>query len=159
MSNPKVIKTGDVPIIPKEKIDELNNKKWEGLNKNQKILMHVNKLLKIVKSNEFRKIKETNKILYQQKLREQFDQLDRFYPSLFRMIIDDPINFDLSKLKSMLSMKTKIKNNEVTYDDANKKIGLQYYNEYVKKHVDNTDPSDKTMKKNDFKNLFEQNKN
>ena len=155
MSNPKVIETGNVPVIPKEKMEELNNKKWEGLNKNQKILIHVKKLLKVAKSKEFRKVKVTNNILYQQKLRERFDQLDRFYPSLFRMIIDDPINFDMSKLKSMLSMKDKVENKEVSYDDANKKIGLQYYNEYIKKHVDNADPSDKTIKNNDLKNLFE----
>ena len=158
MSTPEVIKTENIPVIPKEKINELNNKKWEGLNKNQKILMHIKKLLKVAKSKEFRKIKISNYILYQQKLREKFDQLDRFYPSLFRMAIDDPINFDMPKLKSMLSMKDNVENKKVSYEDANKKIGLQYYNEYIKKHVDNADPTDKTVKNNDLKNLFEKKK-
>ena len=52
-------------------------------------------------------------------------------------------------------MKDRVENNEVSYDDANKKIGLQYYNEYVQKHVDDVDTTDKTVKNNDLKNLYD----
>lgn len=155
MSNTKVVDTGNTSTLSKEAMDDLDNKKWVGLTKNQKILVHVKKLIKKAKSNEYRTLKSNNKILYEQKLRENFDQLDRFYPSLFRMIIDDPINFDISKFKNMLSMKDRVENNEVSYDDANKKIGLQYYNEYVQKHVDDVDTTDKTVKNNDLKNLYD----
>ena len=156
MNNTKVVNTGEsIPQLSKEVMDDLKNKSWEGLNKNQKILVHVKKLLKKAKTKEYRQIKSKNKILYEQKLRQEFDQLDRFYPSLFRMIIDDPINFDMIKLKRMLSMKDKVDNNEVSYDDANKKIGIEYYNKYVKKHVDKIDVSDKKEKNNDLKNLYQ----
>ena len=156
MNNTKVINADEsIPKLSKEVMDDLKNKSWDGLTKNQKILIHVKKLLKKSKTKQYRQMKLKNKILYEQKLRQEFDQLDRFYPSLFRMIIEDPINFDMSKLKKMLSMKDKVDNNEVSYDDANKKIGLEYYNKYVKKHVDNVDVSDMKVKNNDLKNLYE----
>ena len=151
-NNQKVINTSDANIpsdIQNNMIDG-----WEGLTKNQKILIHVNKLLKKANSREYKNIKKNNKILYEQKLREDFPEMEKFYPSLFRMIIDDPRNFNLNKLKNMLSMKDKIENKEVTYDTANKSIGLEYYNEYVKPKVDKIDTSDKKTKNNDFKNLY-----
>ena len=52
-----------------------------------------------------------------------------------------------SSMKNLkIVLKDKVENKEITYDNANKAIGLKYYNEYVKPKVDKIDTSDKKIK-------------
>lgn len=82
------------------------------------------------------------KQLSYQEYRLMIDNCDTFkdfsldYPALFNMIIDDPKNFDLNRLKHMLGMKEKIDNNELSNDEATKEIGQKYYDEFVKNKVE-----------------------
>lgn len=85
---------------------------------------------------------QTLKKLSYQEYRLMIDSSDTFkefsldYPALFNMIIDDPLNFDINRLKFMLNMKSKIDNNEVSNEDATKEIGEKYYDEFVKNKVE-----------------------
>jgi len=82
------------------------------------------------------------KSLSYQEYRLMIDNCDTFkefsldYPALFNMIIDDPKNFDLNRLKYMLGMKQKIDNNELSNEDATKEVGQKYYDEFVKNTVE-----------------------
>ncbi len=61
------------------------------------------------------------------------------YPSLVNLIIDDPFNFDFKRLVNMLSIKEKVINKEVSYDDASLYVGEKYYNEFVKPKIGEED--------------------
>ena len=69
-------------------------------------------------------------------LKEQFNDFSVRYPSLFNVIIDDPKNFDYSRLIHMLNLKNKVDSNETSYENASIKIGQEYYDEFVKTTVD-----------------------
>ena len=58
------------------------------------------------------------------------------YPALVNMIIDDPYNFDFKRLVEMLSIREKIVQKEVSYDDASLYVGEKYYEEFVKPKLD-----------------------
>jgi hypothetical protein len=49
-------------------------------------------------------------------------------------------NFDVSKLKYMLSLRQQIENEKTTVEVASQKIGVALFNEYVKPIVDKTQP-------------------
>ena len=95
-------------------------------------------LLAFVKNEHLQEIKN---ISYQE-YRLVIDKEDRFkefsldYPSLFNMIIDDPLNFDMKRLEYMLMMKSKIDNNEMSNEAATKEVGEHYYNEFVKNKIE-----------------------
>jgi hypothetical protein len=56
------------------------------------------------------------------------------------MILDKGKKFEMERLEQMLSMKKDVDTNKTDYDVASKKVGLQYYKDFVDK---NGPPSDK----------------
>ena len=49
------------------------------------------------------------------------------------------INFDFKRLVNMLSIREKVVNKEVSYDDASLYVGEKYYNEFVKPKIGEED--------------------
>lgn len=68
-----------------------------------------------------------------------FETFYENYPALVNLIIDDPFNFDFSRLISMLSIREKVLNKEVSYDDASLYVGEKYYEEFVKPKIGEED--------------------
>lgn len=79
---------------------------------------------------------KTNNVQYRKELTEKYTDFAMSYPALFNMVIDNPKNFDMNRLKQMLLLRKKVKNNYITYDEASTQIGQQYYDEFAKPLVD-----------------------
>lgn len=107
-------------------------------NQSEKIILHVKSLIKFVSTNEMKKLKTDLPGNYRAISMEKFEKFFERYPSLFNMIIDDPVNFEMKRLIKMLELKDKCDSNEISVDDATKQVGQEYYDEYVAPNVDST---------------------
>jgi len=70
------------------------------------------------------------------------------YPRLFEMMCKNPYIFERDRIIQMLQTRDKIYRKEISYDQASKNVGKQYYEEFVKptlpKHLQ---PSEEEMEK------------
>lgn len=89
------------------------------------------------KSKEkWRKLKRSGKIAeYQEKVKQENEQLYFNYPSLFQMHVEDRLD---STFFEMLTLKRKIERGEITTDQANVIVGQQLFNRFVPHAVSNT---------------------
>jgi hypothetical protein len=67
-----------------------------------------------------------------EKLKTEFPQFAERYLMLFEMVIRDG-DFDWNSFNYMINMRNKIINNNMTADEASKKVGQDWYDKYVKK--------------------------
>ena len=66
-----------------------------------------------------------------EKLKTEFPQFAERYLMLFEMVIRDG-DFDWNSFNYMISMRNKIINNNMTAEEASKKVGQDWYDKYVK---------------------------
>jgi hypothetical protein len=76
---------------------------------------------------------------YKQECMRNFPNFHMNYPTLFFSIIENPTTFPIYRLEEMLSLKSKIENNELDDKKASVHMGQKYYDEFVKKTVDKLD--------------------
>ena len=81
---------------------------------------------------------------YKQECMRQFPNFHMNYPTLFFSIIENPSTFPVYRLEEMLSLKSKIENNEIDDKKASVHMGQKYYDEFVK---DTVSKLDKNIKK------------
>ena len=81
---------------------------------------------------------------YKQICMKQFPNFHMNYPTLFFSIIENPSTFPVYRLEEMLSLKSKIENNEMDDKRASVHMGQKYYDEFVK---DTVSKLDKNIKK------------
>jgi hypothetical protein len=81
---------------------------------------------------------------YKQECMRQFPNFHMNYPTLFFSIIENPSTFPVYRLEVMLSLKSKIENNEIDDKKASVHMGQKYYDEFVK---DTVSKLDKNIKK------------
>jgi len=67
-----------------------------------------------------------------EKLKTEFPKFAERYLMLFEMVIRDG-DFDWNSFNYMINMRNKIINNNMTADEASKKVGQDWYDKYVKK--------------------------
>jgi hypothetical protein len=93
-------------------------------------------IIKLATTEQMQILSITNNTQYRKSITEKYKDFAISYPALFNMVIENPKKFDMNRLKQMLSLRKKIQNNDITYDEANVKIGQQYYDEFAKPIVD-----------------------
>lgn len=99
------------------------------------IITQCENILRFCKIDENRELLITNRTEYVQMMCKKYNTFFERYPTLFYKMIENPINFNMERLCHMLNMKAKIDNNNISHEDASKKIGAKYYNEFVKPFV------------------------
>ena len=107
-----------------------------SMSNSEQILVYVKTIIHFALSTKNKKLKQTNPGEYRGILLEKFNDFFEKYPSMFNTIIDDPEKFDINRLIRMLNQKDRVANNEISYEDASKKVGQEYYDEFVKQKVE-----------------------
>jgi O-glycosyl hydrolase len=97
----------------------------DGLN-NVELVNIVSMIIKRKKEIEY---KDDNEKF--EKLKEEFPEFAERYLMLFEMAIRNE-EFDWNSFNYMLNMRNKIINDEMTAEDASKKVGEDWYDKYVK---------------------------
>lgn len=100
------------------------------------IRKNTNKLIKFCLKKENIELKESNLEEYKQLVMRTYPKFHYNYPTLFFMIIENPDKFDNDRFNDLIENKKKIERNETTLDEASKKIGEEYYNEFVKPNIE-----------------------
>jgi hypothetical protein len=115
------------------------NCEYSNHTKSEIIVTYVKKLIQHYKQPE---IKERMKTEQQLCVQEAFDKFNEFflkYPSLAKMVSENPYHFDMDRLFDMLNLKNKVGNKEISYQDASAGLGYKYYDEFVKPTLKSTD--------------------
>ncbi len=99
------------------------------------ILSNVKKLLEFCLKKENTKMRSQNMDEYKQLCMRTFTDIHQKYPTLFFKIVEEPSSFPIYRLEEMLNRKKKIENNESTEEEESKKLGQQYYDEFVKDNI------------------------
>lgn len=111
------------------------NCSYTNLTKSEKILVHVKKLLHFFEQPDIKEKMKENPTFCVQEAFERFNEFFTSYPTLAKMISEDPYNFDMNRLMEMLNLKERVANKEISYKDASTGLGIQYYDEYVKDNI------------------------
>ena len=115
------------------------NCEYSNHTKSETILIHVKKLIQHYEHPSMRERMKTEHQLCVQEAFEKFNEFFVKYPSLAKMISEDPYNFDMDRLLDMLNLKNKVGNKEISYQDASAGLGYKYYDEFVKPTLKSTD--------------------
>ena len=87
------------------------------------------KAKKLISKNKFAELRGTYGPKYQ--------DLMYIYPALFNMVLEHNENFDMNQLESMLKAIEKVRNKEVTNEQASVKFGQEMVDKYVKPKIEN----------------------
>jgi hypothetical protein len=88
---------------------------------------------------------------FQQTMKTQFESFAEQYPTLFQLMCRDPFHFERDRLIQMLQMRNRVYKKELSYDQASKKVGKQYYEEFVKPTI----PEEKQPSEEQLQNIME----
>ena len=102
---------------------------------NSAIKKTANSLISTASNAEMKTLKLIDNKAYRIKLTSMYYDFSMTYPGLFNVIIEDPEKFPMKRLDEMLELKKKIQSKSISYEKASTKVGKQYYDEFVKKHV------------------------
>ncbi len=80
---------------------------------------------------EATRVRRENMDGYKQFMMRKFGEFHYNYPTLFFAIIENPSGFPMNRLKDMLAMKRKIEAKEIAQEDADIKMGQDYFNEFA----------------------------
>ena len=80
---------------------------------------------------EATRVRRENMDGYKQFMMRKFGEFHYNYPTLFFSIIENPSGFPMNRLKDMLAMKRKIESKEIAQEDADIKMGQDYFNEFA----------------------------
>jgi len=108
----------------------------QDLISDNKLLQIINSIINYATKADMHNLSITNNFEYRKQLTDRYNDFAISYPSLFNTVIDDPKHFDMKRLKQMLEMRQKIKNNNISYEEASTQIGQQYYDEFAKPIID-----------------------
>ena len=100
----------------------------DGL-KNEDIINVIKEIREKIKIDIYSKEKDDN-IRYE-KLKKEYEFFSSRYPMLFELAISKE-NFEWDSLNYMLSMRSKIENDELTSDKASTIIGKVWYDKHIK---------------------------
>ena len=100
---------------------------------NENIKNTVIKMQKFITSRDMRILKNIDERKYLAKCEEKFGKFKFTLPGLYKMVLKQGKNFEMERLEQMLSMKNDVDNKKTSYDDASKKVGLKYYNDFIDK--------------------------
>jgi hypothetical protein len=113
-------------------LKQLFEKEQETYLSNEEILRNVKEMLMYKKHNEVKKKKIANYNEYYKFFVSKFMRLHMNLPTIFNKVLEDD-NFELHRLKEMLSMRKNVDDKKITNFDASVKISQKYTDEFVKK--------------------------
>lgn len=73
-----------------------------------------------------------NTVELKNKYRNDFFELESRYPALYTMVIESKKNFDWNEFNFMMNMLNKVRNNQVSENDASIYYGQRMVDKYVK---------------------------
>lgn len=102
----------------------------------EKILSNARDVYKhVVKDSEKRKREKTDDVKYKEEVKEKFQDFAYCYPALFFKIVEDGEAFEFNQLITMLQLMNKVNNDEIAKDDADKYVGQEMVDKYVKPKI------------------------
>lgn len=113
-------------------LKQLFDKEKEEYLSNEEILRSVKEMLVLKKNNEVKKKKITNHNEYYKFFVNKFMKLHMNLPTIFNKVLEDD-NFELHRLKEMLSMRKNVDDKKISNFDASVQISQKYTDEFVKK--------------------------
>jgi hypothetical protein len=96
---------------------------------NQDIVNVIKEIREKIKNDIYSKEKDDN-VRYE-KLKTEYEFFSSRYPMLFELSINNN-DFDWESLNYMLSMRSKIENDEITTDKASTIVGKVWYDKHIK---------------------------
>jgi len=69
------------------------------------------------------------------KYQKNYEPLMMRYPALFNAIIENGQEFDLLQFEQMMNMVSKVRNKQISEENASKQIGEEMVNKYVKPKI------------------------
>lgn len=101
------------------------------LSKAEKINKWVRAIIAYATSPDMVELRKKNAGLYRGNVTEKFLAFMEKYPGMFNKILDDPENFEMDRLTSMLKKMHRIESGETDYETENLRIGKAYYQEFL----------------------------
>jgi len=106
---------------------------------NEEILTSVRKIVDHALKPRMQQLMISKPAEYNKELQLTYPEFMDKCPSLFFTIMDNPKTFDMQRLHEMLTKRKQIANREISQEDADKKVGQEYYDEFIKPVVDPRD--------------------
>tara|TARA_B110000037_G_scaffold212351_1_gene265028 strand:- start:1909 stop:2328 length:420 start_codon:yes stop_codon:yes gene_type:complete len=125
--------------------------------RSKEILEYCDSILIFTMRDRLTELRHTNRDEYVSKCNTKYEDFFTKYPTLFYKIIDDPISFKnhgRKRLLKMLNIKADVDSNKTSHEEASKKIGRSYYNEYVKPVINTDDQHTSGKVKNEISQLI-----
>tara|TARA_B100001123_G_scaffold415707_1_gene516499 strand:+ start:8098 stop:8538 length:441 start_codon:yes stop_codon:yes gene_type:complete len=99
---------------------------------NEEILKYVTDMIEFKSMTEMKKLKIINSNEYRKTFVKRYMRLHLNFPTIYNMVFEND-NFELHRLKEMLSMRKNVEDKKISNFDASVKIGQKYTNEFIKK--------------------------
>ena len=101
-----------------------------------KILANARDVFKYVsRDSEKQKRQKTEMMKYKDEVKEKFQDFAYCYPALFYKIVEDGDQFEFNQLITMLQLMRKVNQDEISKDDADKFVGQEMVDKYVKPKI------------------------
>lgn len=102
----------------------------------EKILSSARDVYKHVsKDSEKNKRSSSDLVQYKEEVKEKFQDFAYCYPALFYKIVEDGDRFEFNQLITMLQLMNKVNKDEISKDDADKFVGQEMVDKYVKPKI------------------------
>ena len=101
-----------------------------------KIIKYIQIMIETMKRPELVQLKKDDSIEFKRVMLEHFGQLRDKSLTLFEMVLDKGENFDIARLAKMMNLRDEVFENKTTsYEEASKKLGQEYFDEFVKPNL------------------------
>ena len=122
----------------KNDIPAMVNKDWDDHIDVEQLKLMVYQLISDTNCQEDDNKRKQNKISdLRGKYQKKYEGLMMRYPSLFNMVLENGKNFDLLQFEQMMSMISKVRNNEIDEGTASRAFGEKMVDKYVKPNLKN----------------------
>ena len=91
----------------------------------------VTRMLEYANTTEMKRIRASDYGKYVRMMNEQFTSISQEIPRIFNVIVNNPDNFDISRMIDIFNRRNNINAGNTTYVEENKKVGKDYYKEFV----------------------------
>lgn len=101
-----------------------------------KLIQYIKIMIHTMKRPELIQMKKDDPIEFKRFMLENFTQLRDKSLTLFEMVLDKGENFDLPRFAKMMNLRDQVfENKSTTYEEASKKLGQEYFDEFVKPNL------------------------
>lgn len=109
----------------------------------ENLIKYIKHMIRTLSNPSVIEIERTNKEEFIKYMADKYYRLRDLSMSLYDMVLEQRDNFDFPRLQSILIDRDRIRNGDISFEDASKEVGEQYFNEFVKPIVDKLPKNDK----------------